>query len=212
MANGRPEDNKAAPNKNTQNVDETARRASERTVEQTQRAMEQTRRIGLAAAQAGEEVAQASTHVLQQNAEMLQNSWRFGVDMASAMLGRSTDYLGRTLGMTAGDEAQKATERSVRNAEAIAYSATAVAKGMNDATREYFDFFRKQAERNMDRINELTRCRTPQDAAAVHTDLVRETISNALEASRRMADMSLKVADDAGQHITESIERIKSAA
>jgi len=132
--------------------------------------------------------------------------------MATAMLGRSTDYLGRTLGMTAGDEAKKAAERSIRNGEAIAYSATALAKGMNDATREYFDFFRKQAERNMDRINELTRCRTPQDAAAVHTDLVRETISSALEATRRMADMSVKVADDAGQHITQTVQRMQSAA
>jgi len=194
------------------NIDETVRRAGERTAEQAQRTVEQTRRIGLAAAQAGEEVAQASTHLLQQNAEMLQNSWRFGVDMATAMLGRSTDYLGRTLGMTAGDEAQKATERSVRNAEVIAYSATAVAKGMNGATREYFEFVRTQTERSMDRMNDLLRCRTPHDVAAVHTDLVRETISSALDTGRRMADMSVKVADDAGQHIAQSIERMKSAA
>jgi ATP-dependent DNA ligase len=127
MANDRPEDNKAAQNKATQNkatqnVDETVRRAGERSIEQTQRTVEQTRRIGLAAAQVSEEVAQASTHLFQENAEMLQNSWRFGVELATTMLDRSTDHLGRTLGMTAGDEAQKATERSARNAEAIAYS------------------------------------------------------------------------------------------
>jgi hypothetical protein len=116
---------------------------------------------------------------------------------------------GRT---TAGDEAQKATERSARNAEAIAYFATAVVKGMNGASREYFEFIRKQTERSMDRMNELLRCRTPHDVAAVHTDIVRETISSSLDTGRRMADMSLKVADDAGQHITKSMERIKSAA
>lgn len=198
MANPRQEE------KSTQNPEDTIRRAGERS-------SEQTRRIGLAAAQAGEEVAQASSHLLQQNAEMLQNTWRHGVDMATAMMGRSTDQLGRTFGLT-GDEAQQATERSARNAEAIMYSATAVAKGMNGVSREYFDFVRQQIERSMDRMNELWRCRTPLDLAAVHSDLVRDTISSALDTSRRMADMSLKVADDAGNHIAQSIERMKRAA
>lgn len=148
---------------------------------------------------------------MQQNAEMLQNTWRFGVDMATAMVGRSTDQLGRTFGLT-GNEAQRATERSARNAEAIMYSATAVTKGMNGVSREYFDFVRQQLERTMDRMNELLRCRTPHDLAAVQTDLMRDTVSSALDTSRRMADMSLKVADDAGNHITQSIERMRHAA
>ncbi|WP_407112685.1 phasin family protein [Bradyrhizobium sp. LMG 9283] len=198
MANPRQEE------KSTQSPEDTIRRAAERTAEQT-------RRIGLATAEASEEVAQASSHLLQQNAEMLQNSWRFGVDMATAMMGRSADQLGRTFGLT-GNEAQQATERSVRNAEAIMYSTTAVAKGMNGVSREYFDFVRQQIERTMDRMNELWRCRTPHDLAAVQTDLMRDSIRSALDTSRRMADMSLKVADDAGNHITQSIERMRHAA
>lgn len=198
MANPRQEE------KSAQSPEDTIRRAAERTAEQT-------RRIGLATAEAGEEVAQASSHLLRQNTEMLQNTWRFGVDIATAMMGRSTDQLGRTFGMT-GNEAQQATERSVRNAEAIMYSATAVAKGMNGVSREYFDFVRQQIERTMDRMNVLWSCRTPHDLAAVQTDMMRDTISSALDTSRRMADMSLKVADDAGNHITQSIERMRHAA
>jgi hypothetical protein len=198
MADQRPEE------KATQKTEEAVRRTGEK-------AAEQTRRIGLAAAQAGEEVAQASSHVLQQNAEMLQNTWRLGVDVATSMMGRSTDQLGRTFGLE-GDEAQRATERSARNAEAIMYSASAVAKGMNGVSREYFEFVRQHVERSMDRINELWRCRTPYDVAAVQTDLVRDTIRNAMDASRRMADMSLKVADDAGNHIAQSVERTQRAA
>ncbi|WP_439366509.1 phasin family protein [Bradyrhizobium sp. DASA03005] len=198
MANPRPEE------KPTQSPEDTIRRAGERTAEQT-------RRIGLATAEAGEEVAQASGHLLRQNTEMLQNAWRFGLDMAAAMMGRSTDQLGRTFGLT-GNEAQQAAERSVRNAEAIIYSTTAVAKGMNGASRECFDFVRQQIERTMDRTNELWNCRTPHDLAAVQTDLMRDTIRSALDTSRRMADLSLKVADDAGNHITRSIERMRQAA
>ena len=200
MANPRQEEKST----HTDNVAETAQRTNERTAEQT-------RRIGLATAQAGEEVTKASAQMAQQNAEMLQNTWRLGLDMATTLVSRSTDQLGRTFGLT-GDEAQKATERSARNAETIMYSASALANGMNGVSREYFAFLRHQVETSVDRMNELWRCRTPQDVAAVQTELVRDCIRSALESSRRMADMSLRVADDAGKHITESIERAQRAA
>ena len=199
MANPRQEE------KSTPNVEDTIQRANERSTEQT-------RRIGLAAAQASEDVAKASVGLLQQNAEMLQNGWRFGMEMTTAVLGRSTDQFGRAFGLTGDDEAQQATERSARNAETILYSATVIAKGLDGFAREYRDFLRQQIERNMDRMNELIRCRTPQDVAAVQTDLVRDTINSALQSSRRMADVSLKVADDAGKHIRQSIERMERAA
>ncbi|WP_439361126.1 phasin family protein [Bradyrhizobium sp. DASA03007] len=92
------------------------------------------------------------------------------------------------------------------------YSTTAVAKGMNGVSREYFEFVRQQIERTMDRMNEPWRCRTPHDLAAVQTDLMRDTISSASDASRRIADMSLKMADDVGNHITQSIKRMRQAA
>lgn len=190
--------------KSAHNVESAIQRTSEKTTDQT-------RRIGLAAARAGEEVAQASAQMAQQNAEMLQNAWRFALDMATSVVSRSTDQLGRTFGLT-GDEAQQATERSARNAETILYSALALAKGINGVSREYFAFVQHQLETSVDRMNELWRCRTPQELAVLHTDLVRDNIRSALESSRRMADTSLKVADDAGKHITETIERIQRAA
>jgi hypothetical protein len=71
-------------------------------------------------------------------------------------------------------------------------------------SQEYFEFVRHQIENNMNRMNELWRCRTPQDVAAVQSDLVRETVGSVLESSRRMADMSLKLADDAAKHMERS--------
>jgi phasin family protein len=193
MANPRQEE------KTSQSAEETVRRTSERTAEQT-------RRIGLAAAQAGEEMAQVSANVFQQNAEMLQNTWRLGVDMATTVFSRSTDQLGRTLGLS-GNEVQEATERSARNAQTILHSASAVTKGMNGISREYFEFVRHQLENNMNRMNELWRCRNPQDIAALQTEVVRDTVASVFESGRRIADMSLRVADDAGKRITESMDR-----
>ena len=190
MAHPRPED------KSTQNIEDTARRTAE-----------QTSRIGQAAAEAGDEVARAGAHLLQQNAETLQNAWRSGLDMATAVMGRSTDELSRTLGFS-GNEAQEATERSARNTEAILYTSTAATKLIGRMSQEYFEFVRHQIENSMNRMNELWRCRSPQDVAAVQSDLMRETMGSVLESSRRMADMSLKLADDAAKHM----ERIRPAA
>jgi phasin family protein len=209
MANPRQEE------KSTQGIEDAARRASERTAEQTSRigqaAAEQTARVAQATAEAGEEVARASASLLKQNAETLQNAWRFGLDMATTVMGRSTEQFGRTLGLS-GDGAQQATERSARSAQTILYTGAAAAKVMSGMSQEYLQLVRHQVEKNMDHMNELWACRTPQDVAAVQSDMVRDTVGTALESSRRIADMSLKLADDAGKQINQKLEEIRRAA
>jgi uncharacterized protein YllA (UPF0747 family) len=186
-------------NKSDQKPQELSRQTGEQ-------AAEQTRRIGLAAAKASEEVSRASADLLNQNAEMLQNTWRFGVEAVTETMNRSTEHVGRTFGWT-GDEAQQATEKSIRNAQSVMDSATAVSKGLNEISQEYFQFARRQMERNIDRMNELWRCRTPHEFAAVQSDLVRDIMTGVLESGRRVADMSLKVADDAGKRIASNVQR-----
>jgi hypothetical protein len=140
MANPRQEDKSAQ-------FEETARRTGENTAAQASRigqaAAEQTSRVGQAAADAGEEVARVGANLLQQNAETLQNTWRFGLDTAAAIMGRSTDQLGRTLGLS-GNGAQEATERSARNAETVLYASTAATKVAGGMSREYFELVRHQ--------------------------------------------------------------------
>ena len=186
-------------NKFNQRTEEVSRQAGEQAAEQTQR-------IGAAAAKAGEEVSRVSAELLNQNAEMVQNTWRFGMETVTEAMNRSNEHFGRTFGW-AGDEAQQATERSVRNTQSVMESATAVSKGLNDISREYLQFVRRQMERNMDRMNELWRCRTPHEFAAVQSDLIRETMSGVLESGRRVADISLKVADEAGKRIASNVQR-----
>ena len=193
MADARQED------KSRHTVEETVRRTGEKTAEQT-------RRIGESAVESGQQVARVSADLLQQNAETLQNALRFGLDVTTAVMGRSTDQLSRTLGLS-GDEVQQATERSSRNATSVLQSTAAVTKGMNGMSREYFALVRHQIESTINRMNELWACRTPQDVAAVQSEFLRETVETAVQSSRRMADMSLKAADDAAKHIARDIER-----
>jgi hypothetical protein len=196
--------------KSTQNIEDTARQTAEQMSRIGQAGAEQTTRMGQVAAAAGDEVARVGAQMLQQNAETLQNAWRFGLDMATKVMGRSTEELGRTLGFSGNEaqQAQQATERSARNTETILYTSTAATRLMSGMSQEYFEFVRHQLEKSMERMNELWRCRTPQDIAAVQSDLLRETVGSVLQSSRKVADMSLKVADDATKHM----ERVRPAA
>lgn len=193
MADARPEE------KSTQATQESIRRASEK-------AAEQTKRVGETAAQAGEEMARVGANLLKQNVETLQSTWRFGLDMATSVMNRSTEQLGQSLGLS-GNGAQQAVEQSARNAETILYSSAAMTKGMSVMSREYFGLVRHQFEKGIDGMTELWGCRTPRDVAVVQTELVRDTVGTALESSRRIADASLKLADDTAKHVTQSMPR-----
>jgi hypothetical protein len=192
MANPRPED------KATQTAEEALRRTGERTAEQI-------RNVGETAVQSGEEVVRAGTDLLQKNAQTLQNAFRFGLDTTTAVMGRSNEQLSRTLGLS-GNGVQQATERSARNAASVLHSSAAVAKVMSDMSADYFNFVRHQMETTMDGMNRLWGCRTPQDVAAVQSDLMRQTVEGAVESARRIGDMSLKAADAAKQ-TAQNIDR-----
>jgi hypothetical protein len=185
MANPRQED------KANQTAEEAFRRTSEKTAEQT-------RNIGETAVKSGEEVVRAGADLFQQNAQTLQNALRFGLDTTTAVMGHSNEQLSRTLGLS-GNEAQHAAERSAHNAASVLHSTAAVAKVMSDMSSDYFTFVRQQMGTTMERMNRLWGCRTPQDVAAVQSDLMRETVESAVEGTRRIADMSLKAADAAKQ-------------
>jgi phasin family protein len=189
--------------KSTEHGEDAAHRVGEQAAKQTTRA-----------AEAGQDVARASADVLKQNVETLQHTWRSGLEAASSVMGRSSEQFGRTLGLS-GEEAQKATEateHSARNAQALLYSGTATAKVMGGMSQEYFQMVRHQVEKNLDHMNRLLTCRTPQDFAAAQSDIVRETVETALESSRRMADMSLKMADETGKQIKQIMEQMRRAA
>ena len=83
---------------------------------------------------------------------------------------------------------------------------------MGDVSQEYFQMVRHQLEKSMDHMRELWTCRTPQDFAAIQTDMMRETVETALESSRRIADLSRKMADEAGKQIKQSMEETRRTA
>jgi hypothetical protein len=184
---------------------QTAQSVGEKVRRTEERAAEQTKRIGETAIDAGQEVTRVSADLLRQNAETLQNAMRCGLEMTTAAIGRSTDQFNRTFDLSG--DVQQATERSARNTAATLQSTSAAAQAMSEMYREYFAFVRHQMENTINRMSQFWACRTPQDVAALQSDIMRETVQNAVESSRRMVNiMSVKV-DDAAKRMAQNTDR-----
>ena len=69
--------------------------------------------------------------------------------------------------------------------------------------REWMTFVQNRAERNMERFEALTNCRSVQDCVAVQTDLVRDSIEDLLQTTKRVAEVSTRMVDQA-VHTNES--------
>jgi hypothetical protein len=184
---------------------QTAESVGEKVRRTEERAAEQTKRIGETAVEAGQDVTRVGADLLRQNAETLQDAMRLGLEMTTAVMGRSTDQFRRTLG--ASGDLQQATERSARNAATTLQSTSAAAQAMSEMYREYFAFVRHQMENTINRMSQFWACRTPQEVAALQSDIMRETVQNAVESSCRMVNiMSVKV-DDAAKRMAQNTDR-----
>ncbi len=171
---------------------------------------EETVRVARSAAAASERAARAGADVLQRNAETVQQVWQSGSDMATRLTERSADQVARVFGLS-GEEAQQAAQQSTRNIEAIVQSSTVIAEGVQTISREWLDFVRHRMENNINRLESLMRCRSPQDLAVVQSDLVRDSLEGFLQSTRRIAEVSVRMADEAVRKMTDNVERSRAA-
>jgi phasin family protein len=177
----------------------------------TRRATEEATRTARTIADAGEHAARAGADTMQRNAETVKQVWQSASDMATKLTERSADQLARVFGLS-GDEAQQAAQQSSRNFGAIMQSSVVLSQGAQNISREWFDFARKRMEENLNLLEAVTRCRTPQDIAAIQTNVVRDNLEDLLQSTRRIADISMRLADEAVRKIADGADRDRRAA
>ncbi|MGP0094206.1 MAG: phasin family protein [Xanthobacteraceae bacterium] len=177
----------------------------------TRRTTEEATRTARTVADIGEHAARASADSIQRNAEAAQQTWQSASDMAARLTERSADQLARAFGLS-GEEAQQAAHQSSRNFGAIMQSSVVLSHGMQNISREWFDFARKRMAENLNLLEALTRCRTPQDIAAVQSNVMRDNLEDLLQSTKRIADMSVRIADEAARKVAEGADRDRRAA
>jgi hypothetical protein len=71
---------------------------------------------------------------------------------------------------------------------------------------------RKRIEYSLDQMDTLLRCRTPQSLATAQSDAMRENLEGVIISAHRIAEISLRAADEASRKVTENIEQVRRAA
>jgi hypothetical protein len=203
----------------TQAAQDTARRTGEemrKTAEDaTRKSANGAAELGRSALDAGERAALSGSELVQRNSEMMRRAWRSYLDMAAQMTGQSGEELGRAFplgGVVTGEETRKAAEQSNRNVDAIVDSGNVLAKGAEDITREWFDFARARVEHNLVSLSEFSKCRSPQQVAAAQSEMLRNNLELMLQTSRKVAEISVRVAEDAMGRVAAAADKGSHAA
>lgn len=184
----------------SQATQETAREAIQATRETTRKAAEETSRAAHAAADAGAGAARAGADPFQRNAETMQEAWKSGSKVASQLTEQSVQRFAHAFGIS-GERAEQAAAQSSRNLECIVQSGTVIAGGMQNISREIFEFARKRMEQNLQRAEALANCRTPQEILAAQSDFMRDHLEDFVQSTRRISEISMEMADEAARRM-----------
>ena len=158
-----------------------------------------------------ERAARAGADMLQTNVETAQQALQSGAEMAARLTESSVNQFGRALGLSA-DGTHTATQQSSENIDAIMQSSAMIIEVTQSISREWTDFARERIEQNVNRFDSLLRCRTPQDFAALQSELLRDNLESFLQCARRVAEKSVHVADESTRKVAENAERLRAAA
>jgi hypothetical protein len=139
--------------------------------------------------------------------ETLQTS--FGA--ASEMARRSTNQALRLFNLPTGD-AQGLAEQASENIRAVAQSSTVLARGVQDVSREWLELSQQRWQKNLDGLNALARCRSVADFVALQSSLLRDNLEQTLANSRRIASLTVQVADEATRTMTAQAEKTAQRA
>lgn len=179
-------------------------RASEResgdVAETTRRATEQTAR---SLSDASERTTRAGAEAFQRNTERLNTSWRSGSETANRIAERSMEQWTRLFGLS-GETARQTAAQSSSNIQAMLESTTIMADGLQEISGEWLRFAQQRLEQNMEHLDALLGCRSPHEYLALQTRIARDNFEAMLQAARRAAERSSRSADEAARKMSEA--------
>ena len=138
-------------------------------------------------------------------AEDASASVKSGVDAAVQGFERVTDTV---LGFS-GPKAEELARQSSHNIEAVSQASTVLMRGFQHVSHEVFELAQERLKNNAEALTRIAQCRSVQDFVAVQSELVRDNLQQFVDATRRVAEVSLRSAEEATKTI-EAEERKNS--
>jgi hypothetical protein len=181
------------------NIDETKRAEARRSREQVEAVQRVTEDVA-DTLRAGVESAQTIAQAMQ---EAVSNSFGAFSELARRSTGQTLPMVGRPVE----GELQGLTEEAAHNLRAVAQSSTALARRLQELSREVVTRSQQRLQRNLDRLQALARCRSMTDLVEVQSSLLRDNLEQTVENSRRLAELTLQMADEATKTVTVHTEK-----
>ena len=89
-------------------------------------------------------------------------------------------------------------------------------RGLQEVSREVVSRSQQRLQRNLDGLQALARCRSITDLVEVQSSLLRDNLEQTLENSRRLAELTLQMTDEATKTVTvqadKTVQRFNRAA
>jgi phasin family protein len=103
-------------------------------------------------------------------------------------------------------------EQTSQHLRAIAESSTVLARGMQDVSQEWIGLLQERMQTNLDGLSALARCRSMYDLVALQSSFMRSNMEQMLTNSRRIAELSSRITDEASRTMTVQVERMVDQA
>jgi len=158
-------------------------------------------------ARVAEQTARASADVARRGAETAREAVHTTLDTANEAFRRVTDQFTNALGFN-GPQAEEVARRSSQNIQAVAEASTVLARGAQEISHEVFGLFQDGVRRHAEALNRIAGVRSVQDFVAVQSDLARDNLQQVIDTNRRIAEASLRIADEAAGIIQAQVEAV----
>jgi phasin family protein len=140
------------------------------------------------------------------NNEQVHEASGSGLNNAVQTFRGFSDQLSKMWGF-GGPHMEEIARRSSQNIEAVSQAGTILTKGGQEISRQWFVAIQDRLVKNVDAMNKLAGCRSLQDLVTVQTEIARDRFGEAVESGRRVAEISVRVTDEAARVIQSQAGR-----
>jgi phasin family protein len=158
------------------------------------------------AARVGEQTARAGADIANRGTEAARNAVEAGLNTATQSFQRISDQFTKVLGFS-GPQAEELARRSSENLQAVSQASTVLARGAQEVSQEVFGLIQDRLQKNIDAMNRIVGTRSVQDFVAVQSDLARDGLQQVIDTNKRIAELSVRVADEAARAIQAQADK-----
>ena len=133
------------------------------------------------AARVGEQAARTGADVARRGAETARDTFQASMNVANESFRRMADQFTTVLGFN-GPQAEELARRSSQNIQAMTEASSVLARGAQEISQEVFGLIQERVRKNAD-------------------DLARDTLWQVIEINKRIAETSLRIAEEAARII-----------